>query len=67
MMRLRLATLLFCIASVDTLYSDPTLQIDAGQVTAHVSPTLYGLMTEEINHSYDGGLYAVTVLQLATQ
>jgi hypothetical protein len=24
---------------------------------AHVSPTLYGLMTEEINHSYDGGLY----------
>jgi alpha-L-arabinofuranosidase len=22
-----------------------------------VSPTLYGLMTEEINHSYDGGLY----------
>ncbi len=23
-----------------------------------ISPTLYGLMTEEINHSYDGGLYA---------
>ena len=23
-----------------------------------VSPMLYGLMTEEINHSYDGGLYA---------
>ena len=23
-----------------------------------VSPTLYGMMTEEINHSYDGGLYA---------
>ena len=22
-----------------------------------MSPTLYGLMTEEINHSYDGGLY----------
>ena len=34
------------------------MQIDAGQITAHVSPTLYGLMTEEINHSYDGGLYA---------
>jgi alpha-N-arabinofuranosidase len=28
-------------------------------VAAHpVSPMLYGLMTEEINHSYDGGLYA---------
>jgi alpha-L-arabinofuranosidase len=36
----------------------PVLQIDAGQVTGHVSPTLYGLMTEEINYSYDGGLYA---------
>ena len=27
----------------------------------HVSPTLYGLMTEEINYSYDGGLYAEMV------
>ena len=36
----------------------PVLRIDAGRVTAHVSPLLYGLMTEEINHSYDGGLYA---------
>jgi len=27
-------------------------------VTSHVSPVLYGLMTEEINYSYDGGLYA---------
>jgi hypothetical protein len=36
----------------------PVLQIDAGNVTAHVSPLLYGIMTEEINYSYDGGLYA---------
>jgi alpha-N-arabinofuranosidase len=35
----------------------PILTIDAGHVTAKVSPTLYGLMTEEINHSYEGGLY----------
>ncbi len=35
----------------------PVLSINAGKVMAHVSPTLYGLMTEEINHSYDGGLY----------
>lgn len=34
------------------------LHIDASHVTAHVSPLLYGLMTEEINYSYDGGLYA---------
>ena len=36
----------------------PTLQIDAGKVTGKVSPMLYGLMTEEINYSYEGGLYA---------
>ncbi|HVM61487.1 MAG TPA: alpha-L-arabinofuranosidase C-terminal domain-containing protein [Verrucomicrobiae bacterium] len=34
-----------------------TLQIDAGKVTGKVSPMLYGLMTEEINFSYEGGLY----------
>jgi alpha-N-arabinofuranosidase len=34
------------------------LAIDTTQIVSPVSPTLYGLMTEEINHSYDGGLYA---------
>ena len=34
-----------------------SLDIDTQSPVAHVSPTLYGLMTEEINHSYDGGLY----------
>lgn len=34
------------------------LTLDAGKSGADVSPMLYGLMTEEINHSYDGGLYA---------
>jgi alpha-N-arabinofuranosidase len=33
-----------------------TLQMDQPGVA--VSPKLYGLMTEEINYSYDGGLYA---------
>ncbi len=36
----------------------PVLQVDAGKVTGKVSPMLYGLMTEEINYSYEGGLYA---------
>jgi alpha-L-arabinofuranosidase len=38
---------------------------DGGQITvsvdkpgAKIGPMLYGLMTEEINHAYDGGLYA---------
>ena len=35
----------------------PVLQIKAGEVKAKVSPMLYGLMTEEINYSYEGGLY----------
>ena len=34
------------------------LAIDVTRITSPISPTLYGLMTEEINHSYDGGLYA---------
>ena len=34
------------------------LSIDVARIVSPVSPTLYGLMTEEINHSYDGGLYA---------
>jgi alpha-N-arabinofuranosidase len=38
-----------------------TLEIQTDQPVAQVSPTLYGLMTEEINYSYDGGLYAELV------
>ena len=37
------------------------LTIHADQPISTVSPTLYGLMTEEINFSYDGGLYAELV------
>ena len=36
----------------------PKLTLDLSKPGANVSPMLYGLMTEEINHSYDGGLYA---------
>src|SRR5216683_1114556 len=39
----------------------PRLEIDGSQVSARVSPMLYGLMTEEINYSYDGGLYGELV------
>jgi alpha-N-arabinofuranosidase len=37
---------------------DTALVVDVDQPIGKVSPLLYGLMTEEINHSYDGGLYA---------
>ena len=36
--------------------SQLTLHLD--QASRDVSPMLYGLMTEEINYSYEGGLYA---------
>jgi len=39
----------------------PTLKIDAARPGPKVSPLLWGLMTEEINYSYDGGLYAELV------
>ena len=35
----------------------PVIQIQADKVTATMPPTFYGLMTEEINYSYEGGLY----------
>jgi alpha-L-arabinofuranosidase len=38
--------------------SAAALTIDLKQQKAPVSPMLYGIMTEEINYSYDGGLYA---------
>lgn len=38
-----------------------TLNIQIQKPVGKVSPTLYGLMTEEINYSYDGGLYAELV------
>src|SRR5579863_9742083 len=38
-----------------------TLTVRADQPVYAVSPTLYGRMTEEINYSYDGGLYAEMV------
>jgi alpha-N-arabinofuranosidase len=44
-----------------TRAAGPTIAIDATSATGKVSPLFYGLMTEEINHAYDGGLYAELV------
>jgi len=60
-MRRTFCLLLIAASSTATLLraqSPATLKIDLNQPRANVSPTLYGLMTEEINYSYDGGLYA---------
>jgi alpha-N-arabinofuranosidase len=53
------ATLLLTSAAM--AQDGATLTIDLAQPKAKVSPQLYGLMTEEINYSYDGGLYAELV------
>jgi alpha-L-arabinofuranosidase len=46
------------LAPAQTPVPIPTLHIHADQIIAPVSPVFSGMMTEEINHSYDGGLYA---------
>ncbi len=38
-----------------------TLTLDLSNPGVPVSPSLYGIMTEEINYSYDGGLYGELV------
>jgi alpha-L-arabinofuranosidase len=55
-----LATALLFISSA-AAQEGATLTLDLAQPKAKVSPQLYGLMTEEINYSYDGGLYAELV------
>ena len=50
--------MLFVTAVAFTRSAEPTITIDVAAPTGKVSPLFYGLMTEEINHSYDGGLYA---------
>ncbi len=55
----KFATLLICATATTACLADgPTFAVEAGRSLGKVSPLLYGLMTEEINHSYDGGLYA---------
>lgn len=48
------------IAAAQIASATPPAQliIDVDRPGIRISPIFYGLMTEEINHSYDGGLYA---------
>jgi alpha-N-arabinofuranosidase len=57
-----LLSALVLTASLAHAWAQPSvLTIDAGHAAAKMSPMHYGLMTEEINYSYDGGLYAELV------
>ncbi|HWB26793.1 MAG TPA: alpha-L-arabinofuranosidase C-terminal domain-containing protein [Chitinophagaceae bacterium] len=50
--------LMLLLSFIKVRAQTPAITLHVNQPGANVSPTLYGLMTEEINHSYDGGLYA---------
>ena len=51
-----LAALLLCPLAA---CADPgTLTVQVNKPGVKISPKFYGLMTEEINHAFDGGLYA---------
>jgi alpha-N-arabinofuranosidase len=54
-------SLLAALALQLTWAQSGTVVIDASHPLHKVSPDFFGLMTEEINHSYDGGLYAELV------
>lgn len=61
-MRKLIFALIACLAlSAGLIAQAPSLTIQADRPTAKVNPGFYGLMTEEINFSYDGGLYAELV------
>src|ERR1700689_401371 len=62
MRAVQIASLLFFALPLAASSQAPaTLRIDPSKPIAKVSPTLYGIMSEEINYSYDGGLYAELV------
>src|SRR6516225_2962618 len=60
-MRMTITLFAGIAATISCLAAGPTITIDSKRSAGDVSPRLYGLMTEEINHSYDGGLYAELV------
>ena len=57
----RSALLLLLLASVCFGAGTATISVDASKLGPRVSPTLYGIFIEEINHGIDGGLYAELV------
>ena len=56
-----LAVIAFLVLPLGLAAQTPSLAIQVDHPTAKVSPMLYGLMTEEINYSYDGGIYGELV------
>jgi len=51
-------TLIAALACARAGVTQTTLDVDVNKPGTAIPPTFFGLMTEEINHAYDGGLYA---------
>ena len=59
LLRIIAASFLLAVGKISSGAAVPaTIDIDVNKPGAAIPPTFYGLMTEEINHSYDGGLFA---------
>ncbi len=54
-------SLLFPVSLLGQTAAPAQLTISPKEIVSPVSPMLYGMMTEEINHAFEGGLYAEMV------
>src|SRR6478672_4505145 len=52
------AVSLFARGGAACAQAPATLEVDVSKPGAAIPPEFFGLMTEEINHGYEGGLYA---------
>ena len=57
-MKTRTILLTSLLATAIGAQAQVQINVDAAHPGIHVSPTLYGIFYEDINHAADGGLYA---------
>jgi hypothetical protein len=58
MKQLHLTTLVYLAVAGPVWAGSATITIDTTQPGPKISPLMYGIFLEEINHGVDGGLYA---------
>ena len=58
MKKIHLLTAMLCLMGLYAQAQTAVLNVDAAREGVSISPTLYGLFYEEINHAGEGGLYA---------
>ena len=67
MRKLLLVIVATWLMTATSIYAQTTLTLQVDKAQRTVSPTLYGLMTEEINFSYEGGLYSQLLRDIVMQ